>query len=249
MAGGDSVRKYEEESLLAAVNVALHRLGRQALDRLPAIFAADAAIVATFAELDPYARERDGTYAAPFVPSWDRATPSGGSEIFVYFAETIAAFPAVIASIEHVVRTERTVRLHVPNLDAGIERWLAAAGVSVERMPVPFGQIAARSRLIVSHGSCGIASASLAAGIAQAIIPTDLEKRLIGDAVQRTGAGRSFRTSRDNPLEGALLGQAIVEALHDEALAASARALAPGFAKRLETDPADVVARQVAELV
>jgi UDP:flavonoid glycosyltransferase YjiC (YdhE family) len=241
-------RKHDEALVLNALNQGLRQLAREPLDRLPAVFSADRACVATFAEIDPYAEKRVAPHLPPFLPRWDRAPASGGREIFVYLAGTAGFHPAALAAIEQVALDGTAIRLFAPDAAPAASARLAAAGVAVESTAAPLEEIARRTALIVFHGGVGTASFALAAGIPQIVVAPDTEKWLVGRAVEQLGAGRCVRLSRDNPLEAALLAQLVREARGDESLAARARSLAPGFAARLAEDPAEAVAQQVTEL-
>lgn len=241
-------RKYDESTVLEAVNGALTTLGRPRLDGLPAILAADRACIACFMEIDPYVEHRTTPYAAPFVDGWDR-TYEPGEEIFVYLPEYLQFNPTIATAIENVARAGKAVRIYVPGLDPTIEKSVASVGVVVEREPVPLDLISRRSRLIISHGGCGTVSFALAAGIPQIVIAFDIEKLLAGKAIERLGAGRCMRLQRDNPLEGPLLAQAILDAADDQTMASRAQSVAPGFRSRLAEDPAERIADAVEDLL
>lgn len=241
-------KKYDEAKLLEVVNKALERTGRSTLNRLPQIFAADRSVVACFAETDPYAQLRDTPYAGPFLTPWNARPAGEGNEIFAYLAERVALYPAVLAALENVARSGRTIRAFVPNLDHNVAERLTAAGVTIEPAPVPLDEIAWRSGLIISHGGLGIVSFALAAGLPQLVIALDTEKLFTGQALERLGTGRCIRVKQNNPLEIPLLTQVILETAANEALAARARSLAPDFVRRLEPRPEEVVADYVEEL-
>jgi rhamnosyltransferase subunit B len=244
-----SARKYQERVLLEAVNRALVASGRQELDRLPQIFAADRQCVACFEETDPYATLRDGPNLAPFLPPWSRAGADRGEEIFVYLPEHVASNPAVAIAIAQVVGAGKVVRIFVPDLDAAIAGRFVSAGALLETAPVPLDDLARRTSLVVYHGSLGIASFALAAGIPQIVIAHDTEKRLVGQAIERLGAGHSVALSSHSPLEGALLAQFVLETAADETLRTAVRSIAPEFVRRLGKAPAEEVAEEVAGLV
>jgi UDP:flavonoid glycosyltransferase YjiC (YdhE family) len=106
---------------------------------------------------------------------------------------------------------------------------LSALGFEVEPRPLPFATIAARSRLLVSHGGHGFVSAGLLAGLPQVVFHYDLEKLLNGLAVARLGLGghtalATLKPERFGPDLAALHG--------DDALAARARAAGERFRAR-----------------
>jgi UDP:flavonoid glycosyltransferase YjiC (YdhE family) len=81
------------------------------------------------------------------------------------------------------------------------------------------------------------------------VLPLGIAKSVTGRAVERLGVGRWLNLKPGNPLEPALLSQAIVEIYRDEKLAAAAKSRAPDFARRLAPRPAEIVADFVQELV
>ena len=183
----DAVPLFDEARLLDAVNLGLARVGRRSLDRLPEILAADQRLPYTFAAFDPYGALRREPLGAPILPGWTPSRAAGGNEVFVYFSD-IAERPERI--YDALGALGGSVRLHVPNLPASVVGTLAAAGVAVEPKPLAIADIARRSGLVVSHGGLGLVSMTLAAGLPQLVLAPDLEKRLIGQAVERLGVGR-----------------------------------------------------------
>jgi hypothetical protein len=241
-------RKHDERKLIGTVNGALHETGRPEIAALPAVFKADRVCVTSYRETDPYASLRTAQHLAPFLPPWNRQPAREGREIFVYFPEFIASYPAVLYAIAQLAVKGRAVRLFVPRLPSALAAQFRSRGVEIETQPVPLDQIAERTSLLVFHGSLGTASFALAAGIPQVIVSIDTEKTLVGQAVERLGAGRHVRLAKNNPLEGPLLAQLIVETASDAMLSATARGIAPQFASRLMQPPAARIAEIVDEL-
>jgi hypothetical protein len=245
----DAPRKYDEQALLRSTNAALRRCGRGEIDRLPAIFSADRNCITTFVELDPYAPRSFASYLAPTLSAWSRKPDANGNEIFVYLPEYVTSSPAILASIETVARHGKPVRLFIPKLDSKIGASLSAAGVAVETQPVRLDEVAQASSLIVSHGGLGMTCFALAAGIPHAIVAWETEKALNGQAVERLGAGRYARPSRNNPLEATLLAQFILETAENTQLATTAKAISPRFAARLTEDPVVEIAMDTLALI
>lgn len=242
--------KYDESALLETIGKVLGQTGRTPLTRLPQLFAADRSCVATFVELDPYAATRRTRYSAPFLPAGRDVVRGDGRELFVYLSdERLRRNAAPVRAISTLAGEGLSIRAYIPGVSAEMRGALDTAGVKLETTPLSLTDIARSSRLILSHGSLGMVSAALAAGIPQIVIPFDGEKRLIGQALERLGVGRSLRLQQGNPLEPALLAAAIRETIEDEKSAATAKALAPSFANRLMPDPAEEVAAYVRELL
>jgi UDP:flavonoid glycosyltransferase YjiC (YdhE family) len=96
---------------------------------------------------------------------------------------------------------------------------MTAAGVIIERQPVPVDEIARRTRLLLNSAQSGIASLGLAAGLPQVCFPQHLEQlyvaRQIADAGAGVSVGRSATTDE--------ISTTIKTAYHDASLSARAR--------------------------
>lgn len=227
-----------EAELLAALNESLGRAGRPALGSLPQVFAADRHLVAAFAEFDPYRQWRREATGTPAI-SGPVPLAGDGEEVFVYFNGKVRP---PIAFWQGLVASRLRVRLYDAGLTAGDMAGLDAAGLHVEQAPVAFADIAARSRLLLSHGGLGIVCSGILAGLPQIAIPFDVEKRLNADALAAHGLGRP--ASFDG-LEANSFADFIRANWADEGLRARARDTAPQFRSRMtrsaEAEAADLV--------
>lgn len=175
----------DEGALLTTVEDELRATGRRPVATLPALFAADAQLVQGFAELDPYRDHRAAPHlAAPIDPA--AIADGSGSEIFVYgHIPTLAAGP-----LWDALRDARLpVRVVAAEALPGDRAALRSRGLIVEPRPLPWARIAARSRLVISHGGHGTACAALAAGLPHRTIAVDLEKSLTAAALLALDAG------------------------------------------------------------
>ncbi|MBX3562555.1 MAG: glycosyl transferase-like UDP-glucuronosyltransferase [Sphingomonas sp.] len=215
----------DQAALLAAVNDGLAQDGEPPLAALPQMFAADRPVVATFAELDPYAGDR----AEPLVfpDAHDPAVPGGGGdEIFAYFPDFIPADSPLWLAL---AASGLKVRVHIGLGGAALQAAVARHGLIVEPEPVPFARIAERSRLLVSHGGHGFICAGLVAGLPHVVCHFDLEKLTHGLALARVGLGGHVALSAIRPQPFA---QSLVQLFNDEAIAGRAHAAAPVFRGR-----------------
>lgn len=106
---------------------------------------------------------------------------------------------------------------------------LRRLGIKVEPKPLPFDEIADRSRLLVSHGGHGFVCSALLAGIPQVVCHYDIEKLLHGRAVARMGLGGFAGLTEIDP---ATFAGSLVTLYQDEALQRRCREAAPGFARQ-----------------
>jgi rhamnosyltransferase subunit B len=246
----DAVRpKYAESDVLESVNSVLRESSRAQLSYLPEVFSADRSCTAAFTEFDAYRDFRRQPNAGPWVPEWDRTVVREGNELFGYFSIQAPFQTVIVRALMEVVKSGISVRVHMPQLGAEALSLLEEVGIVVERAPVPFADIQRRSRLVVSLGSLSFVACALVAGLPQIIFPLGISKYVAGDAIGRIGSGRSINIDEDNPLEPALLAQAMIEAFGDDALSARAKEVAPNFNRRLEPRPDEHVVRLVEELI
>lgn len=197
---------FDEEETLLLLNRTLTLKGRDGLRRLPEIFWADRHCVGTFAELDPYASERDAPPVSPWLPSWERGSPQKRAEIFCYLSTNSPLQSTVLKALMRIAPQMR-VRLHIRHLVPEAVELLTGSDIAVELGPVPFAQIEVNASLVVSLGSFGLVSCALTAGVPQIVLPPNLAMDVTGRAVEALGVGRCLRLQPDNPLEAALLAQ------------------------------------------
>jgi hypothetical protein len=231
----------DQAALVETVNAGLAATGTAPLRALAEVFAADRVVAEVFAELDPYSSDRREPTARPIPPDF-AATAGNGEEIFVYAPETLAAGSALWRGL---AECRRPVRVHVPRAGAELVATLARLGLAFEPAPLPFDRIAARSRLLVSHGGPGFVSSGMAAGVPHVVFHYDLEKLCCGVAVARAGLGGHIALAS---LEPRAFAASLDRLYRDEALAARARAAAPGFRSRGQPPPEQAVTEAVAAL-
>jgi hypothetical protein len=229
-------RPDREPALLAEANAALEQLGRPALAHLPELFAADAVVVSSFKELDPFAPHRRSRHAPPSLLSWAPPSHSPGDEVIVYWTErllNLRPFFDCVASLG------LPVRIVAPGLKPEHAARYADKAVSFEARPLHFAEIARKARLVISNGNTGFVSAAMLAGLPQALLPHDTQKRLVGQAVERLGVGVSCDLDRvDWPS-----WQGQVRGLYQDAGARDrATACAGRLVPRMRRAPADICA-------
>ena len=175
-----------ENQTLDSINQALAEFGRTPLGSLPEVYASDECIVATFSELDPYRKFLKRDLVSPCVPLPVEGSSESGTEIFVYTGPIIDPNSQLW---DGLAISKLPVRLFMPDIAPSYRSQLRARGFIVEEAPVPFGLIAARSRILLSNGSHGLVCSGLLAGIPQVLCPYDLEKSLTAAEITRLGVG------------------------------------------------------------
>ncbi|MDB5663442.1 MAG: hypothetical protein JWN59_1780 [Sphingomonas bacterium] len=232
---------HDEAVLLADVNAALRANGRTPIAALPRIFTATRELAAAFAEFDPYRAWRKAPHGAPALPG---AIPLAGpdrDELFIYMNGSQTR-PG--AFWQGLALSGMKVRIHDPRLSEADRALLRSAGFLVEDRPIPFADVARRSRLLLSHGGLGFATSALLAGLPQILIPFDIEKRLIARAVTDLDLGVEMQIGT---VTAGQFAAALRHVAADEALLARSRAAAPHFRARVtansEGQAADLLAK------
>ena len=212
-------RHIDEEVMLAAMNEALASFGTPPLSRAPALYDVAVQLVTTLPELDPYQHRPEGR-----LPSGDDVSSflsdGSGHEVFIYFSTSERQNPALMQAVKQLgVPT----RAFMPGASEAELAAMAAAGVMVERKPVPVDLLAKRTRLMVHAGQHGILNLALAAGIAQIAVPQHLEHTFHALSAERLGVLKIVQP-RDIKVE-TFVG--LVRALYDDrAMHSAAQAFA-----------------------
>lgn len=233
---------YDEAALLNGVNEALRGAGRNPLSRLPQLFEADRTLAGSFTELDPYAGSRREPVIAPSV-AHPVGEAAGGEEIFVY------ADPVLVRTgpfLDGLARSALPVRVFVPAASAAEYGQLEKLGLHVERRPVPFATIAARSRLTMSAGGLGFVSSSLAAGVPTVVVHYDLEKALSGQAVTRLQLGGHVHVMQVKP---DAFATSLRQLYANDSFQRRAREMAPSFRARLNPTQEEVTLEAIEALL
>lgn len=232
---------YPEDRLLHRVNAGLEQAGLDRLDRLPQLFAADHVLAGTFTELDPYAQWRAQPVVAPSV-SHPLGEAGGGEEVFLY---ADASLLRTAALWDGLLRSALPVRVHAQGASIAQNAELERLGFNVEHMPIPFADIARRSRVTMTSGGLGFASSSLAAGVPLVAVHYDLEKGLTGQAITRLQLGGHVHAGAIQP---EAFATSLRQLYQNDSFQRRARELAPGFRQRLSPTHADVAAELVMNL-
>ncbi len=220
----------DQNEMLAVVNRELKTANSAEINALPKLFEFDRMVVIGFSEIDPYARWRTETLFAPSIDintDLQLTSLDNRDEIFVYYYQSFGEVAPLWDALE---ATQLPVRVYVPRLDQDAVLALEKRGFIVERAPVGWGDIAARSRIVLSHGGAGFVSTALAVGLPQVIAYYDVEKMLTARAVGELGLGSHVYTSQINPQ---LLSSEIRRLYHDHDIAERARNASHHFRQQL----------------
>ncbi|HEX7873919.1 MAG TPA: nucleotide disphospho-sugar-binding domain-containing protein [Sphingobium sp.] len=235
-------RMFDEREMVATINAALTPLGVPPLRHLSDIYRRSQELVRTLDVLDPYAEARTQALLPPVA---DVARPADvpGDEIFVYFSTTELQDEAVV---EALCSLNLPVRAFCPSITPDLAKRLEQAGIRMEAQPVPVGEIAARSRLIIHSGQHGILCLGLAAGLPQIAIPQHLEQLYHARRCEALGTGRVVTLEQRRAEE---MRAMIRAAYADEGLLQTARDTARRLAPQFAVDPAAVIRERLLPLL
>jgi hypothetical protein len=217
---------YPEAQALAAVNEALRRCGRPAIEAFPRVFQADRVLAGGFAEFDPYRAWRTDPLVRPPTSGTIAMAPAGGEEVFVYAPEQVQVEAQLWQGLAH---SRLPVRVFVSSVGESYRQQLRKLGLQVEDRPLPFAEIGRRSRLLVSHGGHGFLCSGLLAGLPQVICHFDLEKYVYAKALTDLGIGGMVSFPQ---IEPKAFAESLVEVYRNDGLAERARAAASVFQSR-----------------
>ena len=158
-------------------------------------------LLCTWPEIDPFGARAQGEYlgmqedpTAGAAVSW---SSSARPRIVAYLKPQDSRFAAILDSIRGLAG-EAIVA--APGLAPAQAQMLTTASVRVLAEPVRLPPLLADADLFVGHGGAGSVERALAAGVALALLPIQLEQYLIGRRVAESGAGALF--APDDPAEG-----------------------------------------------
>ncbi len=242
---GDSAPAvYDEATILETVNDVLVERGGRPLTALPQALIGDLQCVCSLPLLDPYRAYRADPPLGPQFNTPILRRSRHAAEVFCYLRE-----PAGVERLAEIVVGLQglgvRVIVYLPGLDPQVAAGLRDNGVEVRQAPVPIAEQLARSRLIVHYGGHGTAAAALLAGVPQIILPFDIEKVLIAEALAGRGVARTLPYLT---VEADELRDAILSALQDEEMGRHADAAAEEHSGYDRRDVAGDVAEAVERL-
>lgn len=221
---------HPEEEVTAALNRALAETGSDPLPRLSALYAADLALAATFAFLDPYASHRAATDLCPPLVDLSPAL-AAGEELFVYFSRDEAEAEDLCSALCALPMPRRG---YLPALSAATRDRLLASGMILEPAPVPPARIAERSRMILHPAPHGTLCMAALAGLPQIGLPGHREQMAHARRAEEAGILRLLPPGQA-PAEAIL--HLVTAAWTDAEFHARARAVATGLRQGFPADP------------
>jgi UDP:flavonoid glycosyltransferase YjiC (YdhE family) len=224
-AADPNVLRALDDRLLAAIRKALEGSGAAPPAAARDILEANADLLCTFRELDPFAPREAGEYVGP---QGDAATgldigwgDAPRPRVFAYLKPRSARFEAVLAGLRAM---DVSAIVAAPGLAP--ERAAAASTRSLRVVPstVNLERVLPGSDLCVAHGGPGLAARALVAGVPMALLPEHLEQYLVASRLAKGGGAALVSPEEAPPDFGQWLTQLLAHAPLREAAARHAEA-------------------------
>jgi UDP:flavonoid glycosyltransferase YjiC (YdhE family) len=218
--------RASERAVAEALRRSTRGVGVKPLRHLGELYARGNALLYSVPELDPFAALRDAcVYIGPRpmqgVTSPAQWQPDDAVRVFGYLRRNT---PGLAKLCERLRAGPYQALLHVPRLDPRTQRALEGNGLRFSPGPVDLRTLGGSCRLVLCNASHGVCLESLMARIPLLMFPTDQEKLMYAETIQRHGLGLTALPGVRPPDWDALLQRV----LNDDAMAASVN----GFACR-----------------
>lgn len=227
--------------LVASVREAWLELGARAPapQSTAQIFEADAQLLCTWPEVDPFGARVTAEYLGPQADAAAALSIIWAGEvrprIFAYLKPRDPRFEAVLAALREVAG-EAIVA--APGLDESRAQVLSSARMRVHPAPVAL-ELLASADLCVSHGGPGIVAAAMRHGVPQALLPLHLEQYLVSRRAREAGIAKVLEPDAVNVDARAWLESAVA----DSSLGQAARPVSQALATRVPASAGAHIAR------
>ncbi len=211
LAEGDVL--VREGRLLTHMNKLCGRHGSAALEQLSDLYQTQAPVLATFAELDHFAREPDAVYAGPLFSLSDGPDVAWQSmegaeprprRVFAY----LRADPSLDAVLQALQRSNAEVIAALPDCPAELIQRFQSERMRIFPHPVRAAVVNSVD-VVVNNGGHGLSAAALLAGATLCLLPRNLEQWLLARRVVQMGAGVSLDPDRVEGGVGEAFGELI----------------------------------------
>jgi hypothetical protein len=182
-----------ETQVLQPVQAALRLLGDAPLTHLGEVYEGARRALATVPLLAHYRGYGTETpFCGPIwrgdagaVPDWPERV---GPRVLAYLDPNQPTFGPVTAALAEL---RWPVLLHARGMGPQAAARLAGAGLGVSAGPLRMDALLPTTQIVVHHGGLGTASAALAAGCAQLLLPTQMEQLMLARRLESAGLARA----------------------------------------------------------
>jgi UDP:flavonoid glycosyltransferase YjiC (YdhE family) len=159
---------------------------------------AQAHLLCTFPEIDPFGPRGDAEYIGPQNDSRSGAdmhwNSAGATHVFAYLKHRAPRFTAILQGLAAL---DADVIVAAPGLDADEARRLSSASMRVIPGTVNIDLLIDDASLCVGHAGPGLTARALVAGVPMALLPTQVEQFLV--AIRLVNAGSAELSSPEDP--------------------------------------------------
>lgn len=178
-----------DDRLLATVRHAVGPRAQLLPDRAHALFHANAHLICTFPEIDPFGPREGVEYLGPPADSVGGvAIPwldEKARHVFAYLKPRAARFDAVMAALAAL---DAEVIVAAPGLTVDRAQALSTPSMRVIPDAVNLDLVMRGASLCVSHAGAGVPARAMAAGVPMALLPLQLDQFLMAIRIEQTGA-------------------------------------------------------------
>ena len=184
----EGVLRALDDRLVNSIRAAMQGVSPEAPRLARDIFAADAHLLCTFAQIDPFAPREGVEYVGPqgdATTGVEAHWSSAGPRVFAYLKPRDRRFGAIVAGLR-ALGGETIVA--APGM--GAAEALAASDATVRIVPaaVSLDAILRDASLCVAHAGPGLAARALVAGVPMALLPMQLEQYLVAKRLEEGGS-------------------------------------------------------------
>ena len=194
-----AVLRAIDDRVVNSLRAALAGISERVPVRAGEIFAADAHLLCTFADLDPFGPRDDVEYVGPQGDAVSGVNvdwpPGARPRVFAYLKPGDARFGAVVAAL---ARLDADVIVAAPGLAPEAALAASQGSMRVVAAAVNLERVIGSASLVVSHAGPGLVARGLAAGVPFALLPQHLEQYLVALRVRQAGAAEL--ASPDEPV-------------------------------------------------
>lgn len=231
-----------EERILASIAKVQRLRRRPAPETLPGLLAGAGNFAAAFPETDPYRAVRGAPADGPLKPPPAPAPVPPSRRFYAYLSTSYPGTGKMLASLA-ASRLEGD--MYIQGATTGQIARLRKAGLSVHDRPPSLDEVVPRATVVLHHGGLGVATAAIAVGRPQLLVPRYLEQRLTAIALEEEGVARRLRHRREHDT----VADAVGRMMEDAGLAERALALAHAVHARGPYDTLSKIVELCDELV
>lgn len=193
-----NVLRAIDDRVLNSVRAALAGVSDRVPRSAAGLFDANAHLLCTFAEIDPFGARADVEYVGPQGDATSGVNldwpPGERARVFAYLKPGDARFAAVLGALGQL---DADVIVAAPGLAPEAALGASRGSMRVVASTVNLERVIGAATLCVCHAGPGVVARGLAAGVPFALLPQHLEQYLVAQRVREAGSAELI--SPDEP--------------------------------------------------